>query len=95
MNFKIYYPTPLEYCDINNDNIDICLELEDGRKYTLVVITPDNLNFIMEKEGNDYIEPTHPFLIVKRLEEKIINQIISELISDGDAFLRAYGSDVE
>ncbi|WP_214481729.1 hypothetical protein [Bacillus sp. SM2101] len=41
---NIEFPTALEKVkDIEDDNIDVFVELEDGMTYTLVVATPKNL----------------------------------------------------
>lgn len=46
MNYTIFYPTPLsEIHDITNDNIDICVQADNGKRYTFVVTTPKNLDF--------------------------------------------------
>ena len=95
MNFNIYYPTPPEYWNPDNDNIDVCIEFENGRQYTVVVITPDNLKFLMEKDGTRYVEPASPFLIAKRLDIETIEKLITDLVQSGDFFMKAYGGDSE
>lgn len=95
MNFKLYYPTPPECCNPDNDNIDVCIEFENGRQYTVVVITPDNLKALMEKDGTCSIKPESPFLIAKRLDTETIEKLIADLVQSGDFFLKAYGGDID
>lgn len=49
--------------DIENDNIDVFVDLDDGYTYTLSLATPKKLQFLMEKEKLDYNGPAiHLFL---------------------------------
>ena len=55
MNFEIFYPTPLaEIEDPTNANIDVCVRTNEGKDYTLVFITPDNLKSLMESNNESY-----------------------------------------
>ena len=70
---SISFPTYLEdITDIENSNIDVFVELEDGYTYTVVVATAKNIDSLMDKERMNYFEPGHPFLIVKKLTKEII-----------------------
>jgi len=93
MNYILEYPTNLNEINIFNDNIDVCLQLEDGRKYVFVVATPDNLKEMMKKDQVPYVKPGLPCLFVEELTDKNIRQLIEELLNDDDIFLRIYGSD--
>ena len=94
MGYTVFYPTPWEFVDTDNDNIDVCLELETGETFTLVVATPDNLKSLMKKDGLPYIAPGTPFLFVEKLTEQNIGQLIDELLKQGSNLLRLYGEDV-
>ncbi|MCM3274293.1 hypothetical protein [Paenibacillus elgii] len=83
---QIKFPTPLtEIKDIENDNIDVIVELEDGFSYTVVVTTPKNLMWYMNKENLNYIPASSLEIIVSSLTETNIYQAI-ENFSQGDAF---------
>ena len=43
MNYQLYFPTNFNNINPTDDNIDVCMELPDGKQYTFVVATPQNL----------------------------------------------------
>jgi len=93
MDGRIFFPTPWEQVDKDNDNIDVCLTLPDGTGYTFVVTTPANLQALMEKDGLPYLRPSSPSLIVERLTEENVLLLIEELQKD-PVLLRLYGADL-
>jgi hypothetical protein len=83
MEFKIYYPTPLsEIKDIYNDNIDVCVKTEQGESYTFLVVALNNLKESIWLNKRGYITPCAPFLIVEKLSEKIIEDLLNEVFKD-------------
>lgn len=83
---KIEYPTALsKIADIDNHNVDVFIELEDGTHITVVVSTPDNLRSYMDKENLNFIPATQPDIIVKSLTEDNIKQAIDNY-AEGDTF---------
>ncbi len=94
MKYTITYPTDFEEVNKLNDNIDVCLRLEDGREYTLVVATPDNLKYLMQKDQLPFVRPGLPFLFVEEITEENIRQLVEELIKEDYVFLRIYGGDL-
>lgn len=92
MKYFISYPTSLDGVNIKNDNIDVCLNMEDGTSYTFVVFTIENLKDLMKKDGVPYCKPCYPFLIVEEITRKNIEQLVEELIEAGDLFLKIYGT---
>lgn len=96
MEYTVFYPTPLNEIDPHNHNIDVCVTLADGRCFTFVAATPENLKSLMEKDGVPYLIPGLPFLIVKELNDQNIRGVIEELIRYDmewdDTLLRIYGS---
>ena len=91
MKYSVFYPTKIsEIPDIYNDNIDVCVTLENGKTYTLVFITPANLETMMKKDGASYIDPDFRFIVVACLSEKIIDAVIRNLIEDEHLLLK-YG----
>ena len=93
MDGRIFFPTPWEQVDKDNDNIDVCLTLPNGDSYTFVISTPTNLQTLMEKDGLPYLRPSAPSLIVARLTEENVLHLIEELQKD-PVLLRLYGADL-
>ena len=80
---SISFPTYLEdITDIENSNIDVFVELEDGYTYTVVVATAKNIESLMDKEKMNYFEPGYPFIIVKKLTKEIISEHIQSYASN-------------
>lgn len=66
---KISFTCSLDHCiGIANENADVFIE--DNYVYTVVVATPKNIQFLMDKEEVDFFGPGHPFIIVKKLTEE-------------------------
>ena len=95
MNYFISFPTSLEEVNAENDNIDVCLNMEDGTSYTFVVFTIENLKDMMKNDGVPYCKPCYPFLIVEKITKEVIEQLVEELVESGDLFLRIYGTDLQ
>ena len=88
---SISFPTYLEdITDIENSNIDVFVELEDGYTYTVVVATAKNIESLMDKEKMNYFEPGYPFIIVKKLTKEIISEAIQAYASDEAYWLKLY-----
>ncbi len=87
----IRFPSYLEdVTDIENSNIDVFVELEDGYTYTVVVATAKNIEYLMDKEKMNYFEPGHPFILVKKLTKEIITEAIEAYASDDGYWLKLY-----
>ena len=88
---SISFPTYLEdITDIENSNIDVFVELEDGYTYTVVVATAKNIESLMDKEKMNYFEPGYLFIIVKKLTKEIISEAIEAYASDEAYWLKLY-----
>ena len=88
---SISFPTYLEdITDIENSNIDVFVELEDGYTYTVVVATVKNIESLMDKEKMNYFEPGYLFIIVKKLTKEIISEAIEAYASDEAYWLKLY-----
>lgn len=93
MDFEIFFPTPLaEIEDPTNVNIDVCVRTNEGKDYTLVFITPDNLNSLMESNDEEYIHPDFKFIVIKQISEDVITTVIKEIAKD-PYLLQQYGGD--
>jgi len=87
----IKYLSPLsEIIDIENDNIDICVMLEDSTEYTVVVATPKNLIWYMNKENKGFIEASPPDIIVSSLTEENIWNAVKTYAEDDAYWLKLY-----
>ena len=88
---SISFPTYLEdITDIENSNIDVFVELEDGYTYTVVVATAKNIESLMDKEKRNYFEPGYPFIIVKKLTKEIISKYTKAYALDEAYWLKLY-----
>lgn len=92
MEYALYFPTPWEQVNPENDNIDVCLTFSDGSSYTFLVATPANLSLLMEREQKPYLSPGAPMLIARKLTADVVTQLIGELAQDPE-LLNCYGSD--
>ena len=93
MEYTLFFPTPWDAVNPENDNIDVCLTFSDGRSFTCVVATPENLKFLMKQEGKPYLSPGAPMLIAEKLTPEAVTGLLQELVQD-DALLERYGSDI-
>ena len=93
MDYTITYPTELSALNPEADNTDVCIRLHDGREFTIVVATPDNLKNMIAREGTGYLSPGMPLLFVERLDNTNIRNLVQELVQD-EVLLQLYGSDL-
>ena len=89
-NISFVRPNLLEEIqDIENYNVDVFVELEDGYTYTVVIATAKNIVSLMDKEKTDFSEPGDPFIIVRKITKKIITEAI-EAYAKNDAYWLKY-----
>ena len=93
MEYTLFCPTPWDAVNPENHNIDVCLTFSDGRSFTFVVATPENLKFLMKQEGKPYLSPGAPMLIAEKLTPEAVTGLLQELVQD-NALLTRYGSDL-
>lgn len=62
--------------DIYNANTDVCVTFEDGFCLNVTVATPQNLQYLMEKDEVNFWEPGLPWVIVQKLTKEIIHEAI-------------------
>lgn len=88
---SISFPRYLEdMTEIENSNIDVFVESEDGYTYTVVVPTTKNIEFLMDKGRINYLEPGDPFIIAKKSTEKILSETIQAYAVDEAYWLNLY-----
>lgn len=93
MEYTLFFPTPWDQVNPENDNMDVCLTFPDGRCFSFVVATPENLQFLMKQEEKPYLTPGAPMLIVEKLTEEVVSRLMAELAQD-EQLLNLYGSDI-
>ena len=71
-----------EIKDVYNSNIEVFVTLQDGFPLTLVVGTPKNLQYLMEKDKVNFYGPGLPWIIVRKLTKEIIQEAIKAYIDD-------------
>jgi hypothetical protein len=90
---RITYVGGLEEVDPENDNIDVHVELHDGRVFSVLVMTPNNIFWCMENERVDYYFGTPP-VFVRLLNRDCIEKAIGALLAeDGGRWLGVYGTE--
>ena len=88
----INYLSDLARCNPENDNLDVQIVLADGREFTLVVATPNNIFWCMENEGVDYYFGD-PVVFVKNLTRHNIERALRAIVSEENGrWLPVYGS---
>lgn len=88
---SIEYLCQLSEINPEHDNFDIHVTLEDGRDFTFVVATPNNVFWCMENEGIDYFFG-QPMLFVKCLTPENIEKAVRAIVEeDNGRWLSVYG----
>lgn len=62
--------------NVENSNIDVFVELENGYTYTVIVATPKNIESLMNEEKMNYFGPGHPLIIVQQFTKDIIEETV-------------------
>jgi hypothetical protein len=68
--------------DIYNSNIEVVVRLEDEFPLTIIVGTPQNLQYLMEKDKVNLYGPGIPWVIVQKLTKEIIREAIKAYIDE-------------
>ena len=68
--------------DVYNSNIEVFVRLQDGFPLTIVVGTPKNLQYLMQKDKVNFYGPGLPWIIVQKLTKEIIQEAIKAYIDD-------------
>lgn len=72
-----------------NDNSDVDVELEDGRKFTATFFTYDNIQWLQQKNKNSGECLSGRFfwasnmLLIERIDRSLIEEVVNETILDG------------
>lgn len=88
---NIYIPDDLEDSRIQNENVDVFVETDDGYTYTLSFATLKHIEFSMKKAGEKYDQPGYPFILVNKLTPEIIQEAVQAFAEKGDGYwLKVY-----
>ena len=87
---KIEFLSPESDINPENDNVDLALHLDDGRVYTFVVSTPNNIYWCMDNECIDYSFGVPP-LFVRNLTRSNVELAFAALLEDPQ-WLEVYGT---
>jgi hypothetical protein len=74
--------------DIENDNVDVCGDSEDGYTYTISIATTKNILQEMDREKTNFF--THPVIIVRKLTEEIITEALEACPEDNGFWLKLH-----
>ena len=89
---SIKYLGNLDHVNAENDNMDVHIELNDGRVFSILVATPNNILWCMENEGIDYYFGS-PVLYVKLLRRDHIERAVQAVVTENNGYwLELYGS---
>src|SRR5260370_39170207 len=89
---EIKFVSPPEGVNPENDNIDVHVRLDDGRVYSFLVATPNNIFWCMANEGIDYYFGTPP-LFVRLLNRECVEKAIQAILTEDDGrWLEVYGA---
>ena len=81
--------------EIFDYNMDVSVNLENGRNYVLVVGTPKNLLRLMENEKRDFLSPEDPIVIVKKMTKEVVEEAIKAYAEDDAYCLKFYSADLD
>jgi hypothetical protein len=84
---EISFPIPLKDVeDIYNDNIDVFVDLENGRSYTVIVGTYQNVLSLLNQENSNFLPPGEPMIMVRKLTMEVIEEAIQAYATHREAY---------
>ena len=87
---NLRFLTNEEITDIEDYNLDVFVELEDGYTYTVVIATAKNIVSLMDKQKTNFSEPGDPFIIVRKLTKEIIEEAVKAYAKNDAYWLKFY-----
>jgi len=86
-----------EIIDIENDNIDVFVDSEDGYTYTVSITTIKNLLQRMDQEKSNFSRPSELVIVVRKLTKEIITEAIEAYAEDNGFWLKLhqFASDID
>jgi hypothetical protein len=89
---RIEFVSPIEEIDQANDNVDVFLRLDDGRVYSFIVATPNNIYRCMHNEGLDYFFGVPPVFVERMTQENVERALKASVTEDDGKWLSVYGA---
>ena len=90
MNFQLRTPSGSEIRDADDDNVDVLIDLEDGRLFSATFFTIKNLLTLMkayrdtgECAGGAYVW-AKDMIVVESISKEAIRQVVADLIESGE-----------
>jgi hypothetical protein len=90
MNFQLRTPSGSEIRDADDDNVDVLIDLEDGRLFSATFFTIKNLLTLMkaygdtgECAGGTYVW-AKDMIVVESISKEAIRQVVADLIESGE-----------
>jgi hypothetical protein len=89
MNFSLHFPTDLPE-PTDDDNVDVRIELADGRAYSVTFFTIANLATLMTKWGktgecaNGLYVWAKNMIVVQQISLTVIRKVVQDLIDTGE-----------
>ncbi len=77
---RIDFVSPEQEIDPENDNVDVIVRLDDGRTFSLLVATPNNIYWCMDNEACDHYIGLPP-LLVRRLSRNNVETAVQALLA--------------
>ena len=87
---QIEFLSDLNEVNPDDDNIDVSVTLDDGRVFTIVVATPNNIYRCMDNESVSYFFGSPP-IFVRRLTLSNVREAVEALIKE-PKWLEIYGN---
>lgn len=78
--------------DPDNANVDVHVRFEDGRVYSFLFATPNNIYWCMKNEGIDYFFGVPPVFVSRLTLESIERALTAMTQEDNRMWLEVYGS---
>ncbi len=89
MEFSLHYPTGLTE-PTKDGNVDVRIELADGRAFSVTFFTLTNLETLMARWGRTgecanglYVWATN-MIVVQEITHAVINRVAQDLVETGD-----------
>jgi hypothetical protein len=89
MDFSLHYPTGLPE-PTEDDNVDVRIELADGRAYSVTLFTVRNLETLMARWGTTgecahglYVWEKN-MIVVQAISQAVIRRVAQDLVETGD-----------
>jgi hypothetical protein len=90
MKFELRTPSGAEICPAEDDNVDVLIDISDGRLFSATFFTINNLQTLMKKcrasgecAGGIYIW-AKDMVVVESISKETIQLTVSDLIGSGE-----------